>query len=166
MAALKQKPLPHCPSRSPRRKRRRLARSKRIWLQPSRMLRLLQGDVGAGKTIVAFLALLDAIEAGTQGALMAPTELLARQHMQALAPLATATGVRMSLLTGRERGAPASKSWRRLPKARSIFSSARMRCSRRTSCFAIWASPSSTSSTASACISGCNCRAKVRRTCW
>jgi ATP-dependent DNA helicase RecG len=73
---------------------------------PARMLRLLQGDVGAGKTIVAFLALLDAIEAGTQGALMAPTELLARQHMQALAPLATATGVRMTLLTGRERGSP------------------------------------------------------------
>jgi ATP-dependent DNA helicase RecG len=73
---------------------------------PSRMLRLLQGDVGAGKTIVAFLALLDAIEAGTQGALMAPTELLARQHMQALAALATATGVRMTLLTGRERGSP------------------------------------------------------------
>jgi ATP-dependent DNA helicase RecG len=72
----------------------------------SRMLRLLQGDVGAGKTIVAFLALLDAIEAGTQGALMAPTELLARQHMQALAALATATGVRMTLLTGRERGSP------------------------------------------------------------
>jgi ATP-dependent DNA helicase RecG len=73
---------------------------------PSRMLRLLQGDVGAGKTIVAFLALLDAIEAGTQGALMAPTELLARQHMQALASLAAATGVRMTLLTGRERGSP------------------------------------------------------------
>ncbi|MGD0864774.1 MAG: ATP-dependent DNA helicase RecG, partial [Rhizomicrobium sp.] len=73
---------------------------------PTRMLRLLQGDVGAGKTIVAFLALLDAIEAGTQGALMAPTELLARQHMQALAPLADATGVRMTLLTGRERGTP------------------------------------------------------------
>jgi len=73
---------------------------------PARMLRLLQGDVGAGKTIVAFLALLDAIEAGTQGALMAPTELLARQHMQALAPLAEATGVRMTLLTGRERGSP------------------------------------------------------------
>ncbi len=73
---------------------------------PARMLRLLQGDVGAGKTIVAFLALLDAVEAGTQGALMAPTELLARQHMAALAPFAAATGVRMTLLTGRERGTP------------------------------------------------------------
>jgi ATP-dependent DNA helicase RecG len=71
---------------------------------PTRMLRLLQGDVGAGKTIVAMLALLDAVEAGTQGAFMAPTEILARQHMAALEPLAEAAGVRMALLTGRERG--------------------------------------------------------------
>jgi ATP-dependent DNA helicase RecG len=70
---------------------------------PSRMLRLLQGDVGAGKTVVAFLALLNAVEAGAQGALMAPTEILARQHMASLGPLAKATGVRMALLTGRER---------------------------------------------------------------
>ncbi|HEY4944067.1 MAG TPA: ATP-dependent DNA helicase RecG [Rhizomicrobium sp.] len=70
---------------------------------PTRMLRLLQGDVGAGKTIVAFLALLGAIEAGAQGALMAPTELLARQHMASLEPYAKATGVRLALLTGRER---------------------------------------------------------------
>jgi ATP-dependent DNA helicase RecG len=70
---------------------------------PSRMLRLLQGDVGAGKTIVAFLALLGAVEAGAQGALMAPTELLARQHMASLEPYAKATGVRLGLLTGRER---------------------------------------------------------------
>jgi len=68
-----------------------------------RMVRLLQGDVGAGKTIIAFLALLGAVEAGTQGALMAPTDILSRQHMVALDPLAKATGVRMALLTGRER---------------------------------------------------------------
>ena len=72
---------------------------------PSRMLRLLQGDVGAGKTAVAFLALLGAVEAGAQGALMAPTEILARQHLASLAPLAKATGVRLALLTGRERSA-------------------------------------------------------------
>lgn len=71
---------------------------------PLRMLRLLQGDVGAGKTLVAFMALLTAVEAGTQGALMAPTEILARQHMSALEPLAKAAGVRMALITGRERG--------------------------------------------------------------
>lgn len=71
---------------------------------PARMLRLLQGDVGAGKTVIALLAMLNAVEAGTQAALMAPTEILARQHMAALSPLADAAGVRMSLLTGRERG--------------------------------------------------------------
>jgi ATP-dependent DNA helicase RecG len=69
-----------------------------------RMLRLLQGDVGSGKTIVALLALLDAVEAGFQGALMAPTELLVRQHLASLAPYAEAAGVRLAALTGRERG--------------------------------------------------------------
>jgi ATP-dependent DNA helicase RecG len=73
---------------------------------PLRMLRLLQGDVGAGKTIVAMLAMLNAVEAGAQAALMAPTEILARQHLSALEPLAKAAGVRMALLTGRERGLP------------------------------------------------------------
>ena len=72
---------------------------------PQRMLRLLQGDVGSGKTIVAMLALLNAVECGAQGALMAPTDILARQHLAALAPLGGAAGVRIALLTGRERGA-------------------------------------------------------------
>ncbi|HEX3663863.1 MAG TPA: ATP-dependent DNA helicase RecG [Rhizomicrobium sp.] len=71
---------------------------------PQRMVRLVQGDVGAGKTIVALLAMLNAIEAGAQAALMAPTELLARQHLAALAPIASAAGVRIDILTGRERG--------------------------------------------------------------
>ena len=70
-----------------------------------RMLRLLQGDVGSGKTIVAFLALLNAVEAGLQGALMAPTEILVRQHLASLAPYAEAAGVRLAALTGREKGA-------------------------------------------------------------
>ena len=69
-----------------------------------RMLRLLQGDVGSGKTVVALLALLGAVEAGFQGALMAPTELLVRQHLASLAPYAEAAGVRLTALTGRERG--------------------------------------------------------------
>ncbi|HZP09582.1 ATP-dependent DNA helicase RecG [Methyloceanibacter sp.] len=71
---------------------------------PHRMLRLLQGDVGSGKTVVALLALAGAVEAGAQGALMAPTELLARQHMKTIGALGEPAGLRITLLTGRERG--------------------------------------------------------------
>ncbi|HZP97961.1 MAG TPA: ATP-dependent DNA helicase RecG [Reyranella sp.] len=70
--------------------------------KPERMVRLLQGDVGSGKTLVALLAMLTAVEAGAQAALMAPTELLARQHFATMAPLAEAAGVRIALLTGRD----------------------------------------------------------------
>ncbi|SDB70732.1 ATP-dependent DNA helicase RecG [Belnapia rosea] len=72
---------------------------------PHRMLRLLQGDVGAGKTLVAALAMLRAVEAGTQAALMAPTELLARQHARTLGRLCTPAGVRVELLAGSVKGA-------------------------------------------------------------
>ena len=69
-----------------------------------RMLRLLQGDVGSGKTAVALLAMLAAVESGAQAALMAPTEILARQHLATIEPLARAAGVPVALLTGREKG--------------------------------------------------------------
>ena len=72
----------------------------------SRMLRLLQGDVGSGKTVVALMALAIAVEAGAQGAFMAPTEVLARQHAETIAPLADSAGLRIGLLTGREKGRP------------------------------------------------------------
>ncbi len=68
-----------------------------------RMLRLLQGDVGSGKTIVALLAMARAVEAGRQAALMAPTDILARQHFERLAPLCAAAGIRTAVLTGRAR---------------------------------------------------------------
>ncbi len=68
-----------------------------------RMLRLLQGDVGSGKTIVALLAAASMVEAGCQAALMAPTEILARQHYARIAPLAEAAGLRIAVLTGRDR---------------------------------------------------------------
>jgi len=72
--------------------------------QPHRMLRLLHGDVGSGKTVVALLAAATVIEAGRQAALMAPTEILARQHFATIAPLAAKAAIRVAILTGRERG--------------------------------------------------------------
>ena len=68
---------------------------------PRRMLRLLQGDVGSGKTVVALLAMLRAVEAGTQAALMAPTEVLAKQHHRTLSALSP---VPVALLTGAVKG--------------------------------------------------------------
>lgn len=72
--------------------------------KPLRMLRLLQGDVGSGKTVVALLAAAAVAETGKQTALMAPTEILARQHLKTIAPLAERAGMRVAILTGREKG--------------------------------------------------------------
>ncbi len=69
--------------------------------QPERMMRLVQGDVGAGKTVVALLAMLQAIESGRQAAIMAPTAILAQQHFDFIAPLATRLGLKCVMMTGK-----------------------------------------------------------------
>ncbi|MFT6674119.1 MAG: ATP-dependent DNA helicase RecG [Sulfitobacter sp.] len=93
--------LPYDPTAA---QRRAVAEITADMASAQRMNRLLQGDVGAGKTLVAFLALLRAVEAGGQGVLMAPTEILARQHLQGLRPLAEEAGVVLEILTGRDKG--------------------------------------------------------------
>ena len=75
------------------------------------MTRLLQGDVGSGKTVVALLAMANAVETGTQAAMMVPTELLARQHGKTLSPLCEAAGIRIAVVTGRD-GAAARRQVR------------------------------------------------------
>jgi ATP-dependent DNA helicase RecG len=84
--------------------RRSIAEVEGDMQQASPMLRLLQGDVGAGKTVVALESMLIAVEAGTQAAMLAPTEILARQHFETLRKLAAPTGVQVALLTGRDKG--------------------------------------------------------------
>ncbi|MBA3814205.1 MAG: ATP-dependent DNA helicase RecG [Alphaproteobacteria bacterium] len=70
---------------------------------PKRMVRLLQGDVGSGKTLVALLAMVHGIEAGFQTALLVPTEILAAQHAQTLTKLCEGTGIEVALLTSRQK---------------------------------------------------------------
>jgi ATP-dependent DNA helicase RecG len=72
--------------------------------QASPMLRLLQGDVGSGKTLVALVAMLTAVEAGAQAALLAPTEILARQHFASISKMLGDLPVRVAILTGRDKG--------------------------------------------------------------
>ncbi|WP_375173181.1 ATP-dependent DNA helicase RecG [Pseudooceanicola sp.] len=103
--ALRRKVLDQLPYQPTGAQRRAVDEIAKDMAQDRRMSRLLQGDVGAGKTLVAFLALLIAVEAGGQGVMMAPTEILARQHLEGLTPLAEAAGVRVEILTGRDRGA-------------------------------------------------------------
>lgn len=94
--------LPYHPTGAQERAMRQIAEDMAAGV---RMNRLLQGDVGSGKTLVAFMALLVAVEAGGQGVMMAPTEILARQHLEALQPLAEDAGVVLEILTGRDKGA-------------------------------------------------------------
>ncbi len=82
--------------------------------EPERMLRLLQGDVGAGKTIVALLAMAACVESGAQAAMMAPTEILARQHLATLTPLCEAANMSIDILTGREKGKERAAIYARL----------------------------------------------------
>ena len=94
------------------------------------MHRLLQGDVGSGKTVVALLAMAAAIEAGHQAALLAPTEILKRQHFATIRPLARA-GISIQLYTGGTRGTARQQSWRgskrvalNLPSVHALFQEA------------------------------------------
>ena len=91
------------------------------------MQRLLQGDVGSGKTVVALSALLRAVEAGRQGALMAPTEVLAEQHFLTIEGICAELGVRVALLTSALAPRSTRTSGNCSPRATSRSSSGRMR---------------------------------------
>ena len=84
--------------------RRSIAEIEGDLTQAAPMLRLLQGDVGSGKTAVAVEAMLIAVEGGAQAALLAPTEILARQHYETIRRMLVPTGVTVALLTGRDKG--------------------------------------------------------------
>lgn len=102
--ALREKVLGALPFRLTNAQRQADAEIAADMASPTRMMRLLQGDVGSGKTVVAVLAMLSAVEEGAQAALMAPTEILVRQHHAVLAPLVESAGLRIALLTGRDKG--------------------------------------------------------------
>ncbi|MCF6322456.1 MAG: ATP-dependent DNA helicase RecG, partial [Rhizobiaceae bacterium] len=82
--------------------------------KPTRMLRLLQGDVGSGKTIVALLAMASVVEDGAQAAIMAPTEILARQHFKSIGEICDKAGIQVEILTGREKGGTRKAIYERL----------------------------------------------------
>lgn len=98
---LQAKVLQACPFRLTDSQQKVLTEIKADMASPYRMLRLLQGDVGSGKTIVALLSMLNCVETGAQAAIMAPTEILAKQHQETIAPLCEACGIKVALLTGK-----------------------------------------------------------------
>jgi ATP-dependent DNA helicase RecG len=103
--------LPFAPTRA---QTRAFAEISDDMAQPSPMLRLLQGDVGSGKTLVAALAMARAADAGVQSALMAPTEILARQHGETVVPLLASAGLEAVVLTGRDKGKDRARILERL----------------------------------------------------
>jgi len=112
--ALKAKAIAALPFKLTRAQEEALAEIETDLASADRMVRLIQGDVGSGKTIVAFLAATRAIEAGAQATLLAPTEILARQHLETLAPIAEKAGVIIDILTGRDKGAARADKLARL----------------------------------------------------
>ena len=126
---------------------------RRDLVSDKKMLRLLQGDVGSGKTVVGLLAMASAIEAGRQAALMAPTEILARQHFERIAPMARDAGLSIALLTGRDKGAERRAVLAGLDDGSIQIAVGTHALFQEGSRSAISASRSSTSSTASASIS-------------
>lgn len=98
---LRRKVLEMLPFKLTEAQERVLAEIYRDQADESRMLRLLQGDVGSGKTVVALMAMLNAAECGAQSAIMAPTEILAKQHLETVFPVCEALGIRAELLTGK-----------------------------------------------------------------
>ncbi|MBV9932465.1 MAG: DEAD/DEAH box helicase, partial [Alphaproteobacteria bacterium] len=93
--------LPYSPTGA---QRRAMTEIEGDMAQAQPMLRLLQGDVGSGKTLVALEAMLVAVEAGTQAAMLAPTEILARQHFETLQRMLAGVEANVAILTGREKG--------------------------------------------------------------
>ncbi len=92
--------LPYAPTGAQARASAQIAKD---MAETAPMLRLLQGDVGAGKTLVAALAMARCAEAGLQSALMAPTDILARQHARTLLPLLESAGIAAAVLTGKDK---------------------------------------------------------------